>query len=150
MKRSIQIILFLTIIIAVLGFSGQESVKDLINGQEWGDLSADTKEGYLMGFEEGLMIAQTAVMIEKKEIEEGSKDSALLDRIEQWIEAYKVGSKLLDQKVKTADKVFEKDAYQTIMVAAVLPLVSKNVRGEISDEELTEKLEQLRDVLKNE
>ena len=150
MKKSIQFILIFTITIVVLGFSDQEPVKDLINGQEWGELSADSKLGYLMGFEEGLMIAHTAVMIEKKEMEEGSADSALLDRIEQWIGAYKVGNKLLDSKVKTTDKVFEKDAYQTIMVAAVLPLVSKNVRVEISDEELTEKLEQLRDVLKNE
>jgi hypothetical protein len=75
---------------------------------------------------------------------------ALLDRIDQWIEAYKVGSSLLDRKVETADSVFKKEAYQSIMVAAVLPLVSKRVRGEVSDEELTEKLKQLQDVLKNE
>ena len=150
MKRSIQIILFLTIIIVVLGFSGQEPVKDLINGQEWGGLSNETKIGYLLGFEEGLMIAQTAVMIEKREMDEESAVSALLDRIEQWIEAYKVGSKLSGRKVEAADKVFDKDAYQTIMVAAVLPLVAKNVRGEISDKELTEKLGQLKEVLENE
>jgi len=150
MKRSIRGIVFLTIIFVVIGIAAQEPVKDLINGQEWGKLSAEAKTGYLMGFEEGLMIAQTAVMIEKKEMEEGSTDAALLDRIEKWIDAYKVGSRLLDRKVETADNVFEKEAYQTIMVAAVLPLVSKKVRGEISDQELTEKLELLRDVLKNE
>ncbi len=150
MKRSIRVILFLTITFVVLGFAVQEPVKDLINGQEWGELSTETKMGYLMGLEEGLMIAQTAVMIEKKEMEEGSANSALLDRIEKWIDAYKVGSKNLDQKVKTTDNVFKKGTYQKIMVAAILPLVSKNVRGEISDEKLSEKLDQLRDVLEKE
>lgn len=150
MKKSIRVFLFLAIFIVALGLAVQEPVKDLINGQEWGRLSAETKMGYLMGFEEGLIIAQTAVMIEKKEVEEESTESALLDRIEKWIDAYKVGSTLLDRKVKTTDNVFKKEAYQAIMVAAVLPMVSKNVRGEISDEELIEKLEQLLNVLKNE
>ena len=150
MVKSIRIILFLTVIFVVLGFTIQEQVKDLINGQEWMGLSPETKKGYMMGFQEGLMIAQTAVMIEKKDIKEGSPDSALLDRIDQWIEAYKVGSSLLDQKVETADGVFKKETYQSIMVAAVLPLVAKRVRGEINDVELTEKLKQLHDVLKNE
>ena len=150
MKKSIRVVLFLTIFFVVLGFAVQEPVKDLINGQEWDRLSAETKVGYLMGFEEGLIIAQTAVMIEKKGVEEESTESAVLDRIEKWIEAYKVGSTLLDRKVKTADNVFKKEAYQTIMVAAVLPMVSKKIRGEISDEELIEKLEQLLNVLKNE
>lgn len=150
MQRTIRVILILTIIFAVLGFAVQEPVKNLINGQEWDELSTEAKKGYLMGFEEGLMIAQTAVMIEKKETAEGSADSASLDRIEKWIEAYKVGSTQLDRKVKTADMVFSKERYRDIMVAAVLPLASKRVRGEISDDELTEKMEQLRDVLKNE
>ena len=77
-------------------------------------------------------------------------DGTIDDSAGEWIEAYKVGSTLLDHKVETADNVFKKEDYQTIMVAAVLPLVSKKVRGEISDEELKEKLKQLLDVLKNE
>ena len=150
MKKSILVILFIAAIIIALGFAHQEPMGDLINGQDWVGLSAEAKRGYLMGFQEGLMIAQTAVLIEKKEMNEGSVNAELLDRIDQWIGAYKVGSTLLGLKVKTADKVFKEDTYQTIMVAAVLPLVAKRVRGEISEEELTEKLEQLQDVLKNE
>lgn len=150
MKKSIRVILFLTAIFLAVGFAAQEPIKDLINGQDWIGLTSEAKTGYMMGFQEGLMIAQTAVMIEKKELKEGSPDSVLLDRIDQWIEAYKVGSSLLSRKMETADDVFKKDTYQSIMVAAVLPLVAKRVREEISDEELTEKLEQLQDVLKNE
>ena len=150
MKKSILVILFIAAIIIALGFADQEPVRDLINGQDWVGLSAEAKMGYLMGFQEGLMIAQTALLIEKKEMNEGSVNAELLGRIDQWIDAYKVGSTLLGLKVKTADKVFKKDTYQAIMVAAVLPLVAKRVRGEISEEELTEKLKQLQDVLKNE
>jgi len=150
MKRSIRVIVFLIVICAVLGFAVQEPIRDLINGQEWGRLSKETKVGYMMGFEEGLMIAQTAVKIEKKEIGKGAVEFALLDRIEKWIEVYKVGGLHLESKVKTADDVFAKDPYKSIMVAAVLPLAAKRVRGEINEKELIEKLEQLRDVLINE
>lgn len=150
MKKIVLVLVFLTMIFFVIGITAQEPAKDLIDGQEWRKLSAESKAGYLMGFEEGLMIAQTAVMIERKEMEEGTTDAALLDRIEKWIVAYKVGSVLLARKVETADNIFEKEDNRAIMVAAVLPLVSKKVRGEISDEELAEKLEQLRDVLKKE
>jgi hypothetical protein len=150
MKSPIRVIVLLIVVFVALGFAVQEPVKDLINGREWGGLSDETKRGYLMGFEEGLMIAQTAVLIEKKEMAKGSSDLGLLDRIEKWIEAYKVGSSNLESKVKTADDVFTKKAYQNIMVAAVLPLAAKRVRGEINNKELTEKLEQLRDVLINE
>jgi len=149
-ERSIRTIVLLFVICAALGFAVQEPIRDLINGQEWRGLSKETKVGYMMGFEEGLMIAQTAVMIEKKEIGEEAVEFVLLDRIEKWIEAYKVGSSDLESKVKTADDVFAKDPYKSIMVAAVLPLAAKRVRGEINEKELIKKLEQLRDVLINE
>jgi hypothetical protein len=148
MKRGYFLPALLILITGFVSLPGQERDMRFIDGHKWESLSNLSKVGYLLGFEEGLKIAETAVLIEKKDAAEGKLESGFLDRMEKWISAYKVGDHFLENQVKIADDVFEEDENKMLMVAAVLPLVSKRVRGEIDDAELKERLEKLREVLK--
>ncbi|MBN1223031.1 MAG: hypothetical protein JXB23_07260 [Candidatus Aminicenantes bacterium] len=148
MRRLFPLIVFVVFVWGTLPFMGQENHKEFIDGNEWGSLSAPVKLGYLRGFEEGLKIAETAVLLEKRDACEDRVDTALLDRIEKWISAYKVGADYLERKVERTDDLFREDENKVLMAAAVLPLVSRLVRGEIGEDELKERLAKLREVLK--
>lgn len=147
MKRTmISFGLLISIFSYVYGIQEQPDV--FIDGTKWKSLSMEAKLGYLMGFQEGLKISRTAVLIEKTNT--GPEDPTIesLDHIESWIQTYEVGDTRLGLIILTMDSVFSVDANAKIIAAALVPLVTKRIRGEISGDDFNERLEKLKDVLK--
>ncbi len=138
--------LLISIFSYVYGIQEQPDV--FIDGTKWKSLSMEAKLGYLMGFQEGLKISRTAVLIEKTNT--GPEDPTIesLDHIESWIQTYEVGDTRLGLIILTMDSVFSVDANAKIIAAALVPLVTKRIRGEISGDDFNERLEKLKDVLK--
>ena len=71
-----------------------------------------------------------------------------LDRIENWIQTYEVGETRIGLIILTMDSVYSDDTNVSIMVAALVPLVTKRIRGAITVDDFNERLAKLRDVLK--
>jgi hypothetical protein len=108
----------------------------------------EAKLGYLMGFQEGLEISRTAVLIERDTPELTGSIDASLDRIESWIQTYKVGDTRIGLIILTMDSVYSVDANKVIIAVALVPLVTKRIRGEISGDDFNERLAKLKNVLK--
>jgi hypothetical protein len=126
----------------------QEQTDVFINGTKWKTMSMEAKLGYLMGFQEGLKISRTAVLIEKDNADPEEPTDPSLDRIENWIQTYEVGDTRLGLIILTMDSVYSGDANANIIAAALVPLVTKRVRGEITGDDFNERLVKLKDVLK--
>jgi hypothetical protein len=126
----------------------QEQPDVFINGAKWKTMSMEAKLGFLMGFQEGLRISRTAVLIERDNTDPEARVGASLDRIENWIQTYEAGDTRLGLIILTMDSVYSVDANERIIAAALVPLVTKRIRGEITPEDFNERLEQLKDVLK--
>jgi hypothetical protein len=147
MKKTILCIgLLMSITAYVYGIQEQTDV--FIDGTKWKTLSMEAKLGYLMGFQEGLKISRTAVLIEKEHEDITEPVTVLLDRIDSWIQTYIIGETRLGLIILTMDSVYTVDANENVLAAALVPLVTKRIRGEISGDDLNERLERLREVLK--
>jgi hypothetical protein len=126
----------------------QEQPDVFMDGTKWKSLSMEVKMGYLMGFQEGLKISRTAVLLEKDNIEPEDPFIGSLNQIENWIRTYEVGDTRLGLIILTMDSVYSEDSNYTLIAAALVPLVTKRIRGEISDDDFNERLEKLKNVLK--
>jgi hypothetical protein len=126
----------------------QEQPQEFIDGTKWRTMSMEAKLGYLMGFQEGLKISHTAVLLEKKDAEDVESVVELLDRLESWIQTYTLGETRLGLIILSMDSVFAIDANKNLIAAAVVPLVTKRISGEISGADFNERIEKLREVLK--
>ncbi|MGD9347130.1 MAG: hypothetical protein PVH84_14775 [Candidatus Aminicenantes bacterium] len=126
----------------------QELPDVFIDGTKWKSLSMEAKLGYLMGFQEGLKISRTAVLLEKDNIEPEDPFSGSLDQIENWIQTYEVGETRLGLIILTMDSVYSENSNSMLIAVALLPLVTKRIRGEISADDFKARLEKLKDVLK--
>jgi hypothetical protein len=147
MKKTILCIgLLMSITAYVYGIQEQTDV--FIDGTKWKTLSMEAKLGYLMGFQEGLKISRTAVLIEKEHEDITEPVTVRLDRIDSWIQTYIIGETRLGLIILTMDSVYTVDANENVLAAALVPLVTKRIRGEISGDDLNERLERLREVLK--
>ena len=109
----------------------QEQPDKFMDGTKWKSLSMEAKLGYLMGFQEGLKISRTAVLLEKSEIEPEDTFKESLDQIENWIRTYEVGDTRLGLIILTIDSVYSEDSSDTLITAALIPLVTKRITGEI-------------------
>ena len=138
--------LLMSIVSFIYAFQEQPDV--FLDGSKWKTMSMEAKLGYLMGFKEGLEISRTAVLIERDNSDLGPPVGASLDRIENWIQTYEAGDTRLGLIILTMDSVYSVDANQGIIAAALVPLVTKRIRGDISPDDFNERLEQLKDVLK--
>ncbi len=136
----------LSIVSFIFGIQVQTEV--FIDGFKWETLSMEAKLGYLMGFQEGLGISRTAVLIERDTTDPTGSIDASLDRIENWIQTYEVGDTRIGLIILTMDSVYSVDANKEIFAVALVPLVTKRIRGEISEDDFNERLEKLKDVLK--
>lgn len=136
----------LSIVSFIFGIRVQTGV--FIDGFKWETLSMEAKLGYLMGFKEGLGISRTAVLIERDTPDPTGSIDASLDRIENWIQTYEVGDTRIGLIILTMDSVYSVDANKEIFAVALVPLVTKRIRGEISEDDFNERLEKLKDVLK--
>ena len=147
MKKTILgFFLLMSIFFVVYGIQSEPDV--FVDGTKWKIMSMEAKLGYLMGFQEGLKISRTAVLIEKENADPEEPIDASLVRIEDWIQTYEAGDTRLGLIILTMDSVYSVDANETILAAALVPLVKKRIRGEISGEDFNERLDKLKDVLK--
>ncbi len=147
MKKTILCLgLIMTIFSYVYGIQEQPDV--FIEGTKWKSLSMEAKLGYLMGFQEGLKISRTAVLIEKNSADPAEPIIESLDRIENWIQTYDAGETRLGLIILMMDSVYSQDSNAKLMAAPLVPLVSKRISGEISGDDFNERLEKLREVLK--
>jgi len=126
----------------------QEQPDVFIDGTKWTTMSMEAKLGYLVGFQEGLNISRTGVLIEKDNIDPEAPIDPSLARIENWIRTYEVGDTRIGLIILTMDSVYSVDANKEIFAAALVPLVTKRIRGEISGDDFTGRLAKLKDVLK--
>lgn len=126
----------------------QEQPNVFIDGTKWKTLSMEAKLGYLMGFQEGLKISRMAVLIQKETIDQADPRSESLDQIDSWIQTYEIGDSRLGLIILTMDAVYSVDANASVIVAALVPLVTKRIRGEITGDDFNERIEKLKDVLK--
>jgi hypothetical protein len=130
-------------------YAVQEQPDVFLDGTKWKVMSMEAKLGYMMGFQEGLKISRTAVLIEKDDAESaGEPIDASLERIENWIKTYEIGDTRIGLIILTMDSVYSVDANQKLLAAALVPLVAKRITGEISPDDFKERLVQLKDVLK--
>ena len=129
-------------------FGIQEQPDIFMDGTKWKSLSMEAKLGYLMGFQEGLKISRTAVLLEKNSIGPEDPFIGTLDQIENWIRAYEVGDTRLGLIILTMDSVYSEDSNAELITAALVPLVTKRIRGEIDGDDFKERIEKLKDVLK--
>lgn len=147
MKKTILCLgLIMTVFSYVYGIQEQPDV--FIDGTKWKSLSMEAKLGYLMGFQEGLKISRTAVLIEKDNADPIEPIIESLDRIESWIQTYDAGETRLGLIILMMDSVYSQDSNAKLMAAPLVPLVSKRISGEISGDDFNERLEKLREVLK--
>ena len=147
MKNTILCLGFLLSIVSfVYGIQVQPNA--FIDGFKWKTMSMEAKLGYLMGFQEGLEISRTAVLIERDAPKPTGSIDASLDRIESWIQTYEVGDTRIGLIILTMDSVYSVDANKEIIAVALVPLVTKRIRGEISGDDFNERLAKLKDVLK--
>jgi hypothetical protein len=146
MKKTI-LCLGLLIYVFSYGYSIQEQLDVFIDGTKWKTMSMEAKLGYLMGFQEGLKISRTAVLIEKNNANLADPTAECLNRIESWIQTYEAGETRLGLIILTMDSVYSVDANAKLITAALVPLVAKRIRGEISGDDFNERLEKLKDVL---
>ena len=147
MKKTILCLgLIMTVFSYVYGIQEQPDV--FIDGTEWKSLSMEAKLGYLMGFQEGLNISRTAVLIEKNNADTTESIVESLDRIESWIQTYDAGETRLGLIILMMDSVYSQNSNAKLMAAPLIPLVSKRISGEISGDDFNERLEKLREVLK--
>jgi hypothetical protein len=130
------------------GFSSQEQPDLFIDGTKWKTMSMETKLGYMMGFQEGLKISRTAVLVEKSNGEPEEPIVESLKRVENWIQTYEAGNTRLGLIILTIDSVYSDEANSKLIAAALVPLVTKRIRGEISGEDFSQRLEKLKDVLR--
>lgn len=147
MKKIILGLGFLMIVFCPV-HGNQEQPDVFIDGTKWKTMSMEAKLGYLMGFQEGLKISRTAVLIEKDNADPEEPVDESLDRIENWIQTYEAGETRLGMIILMMDSVYSVDANARLMAAALVPLVTKRINGEISGDDFTERIEKLRDVLK--
>ena len=147
MKKTILALGFLVCVFSY-GFSIQEQPDVFIDGNKWKIMSMEAKLGYMMGFQEGLNISRTAVLIERNNGELAEPIVESLDRIENWIQTYETGETRLGLIILTIDSVYSVETNAKLIAAALVPLVAKRIRGEISGEDFIERLEKLKDVLK--
>lgn len=138
------------LLICIFSFSYaiQEQPSVFLNGTKWKIMSMEAKLGYLMGFQEGLKISRTAVLIEKDNADPEKPIEASLDRIEDWIKTYEAGDTRLGLIILTMDSVYSVNTNEMLIAAALVPLVTKRIRGEISPNDFNERLEKLKNVLK--
>ena len=136
----------LSVVSFIFGIQVQTDV--FIDGFKWETLSMEAKLGYIMGFQEGLGISRTAVLIERDTADSTESIDASLDRIENWIQTYEVGDTRIGLIILTMDSVYSVDANKEIFAVALVPLVNKRIRGEISGDDFNERLEKIKDVLK--
>jgi len=147
MKKTI-LCLGLLICVFSYGYGIQEQLDVFIDGTKWKTMSMEAKLGYLMGFQEGLNISRTAVLIEKNNGDPKEPIAESLDRIESWIQTYEVGDTRLGLIILMMDSVYTQDFNSKLMAAPLIPLVSKRITGEISGDDFNERIEKLKDVLK--
>ena len=126
----------------------QEQPDVFVDGTKWKTMSMEAKLGYLMGFQEGLKISRTAILIEKENTDPEKPIDASLERVEDWIKTYEAGDTRLGLIILTMDSVYSVDANKVLIAAALVPLVAKRIRGEISPDDFNARLEQLKNVLK--
>lgn len=147
MKKTILCLgLIMTVFSYVYGIQEQPDV--FIDGTKWKSLSMEAKLGYLMGFQEGLKISRTAVLIEKNGADSTESIVESLDRIESWIQTYDAGETRLGLIILMMDSVYSQDSNAKLMAAPLIPLVSKRISGEISGDDFNERLKKLREILK--
>lgn len=147
MKKSIFCLgLIMTVFSYVYGIQEQPDI--FIDGTKWKSLSMEAKLGYLMGFQEGLNISRTAVLIEKNNADTTESIVESLDRIESWIQTYDAGETRLGLIILMMDSVYSQDSNAKLMAAPLIPLVSKRISGEISGDDFNERLKKLREILK--
>jgi hypothetical protein len=146
MKKTILSLGFLMCVFSY-GFSIQEQPDVFIDGNKWKTMSMEAKLGYMMGFQEGLKISRTAVIIEKNNGEPIEPVVESLDRIESWIHTYESGETRLGLILLMMDSVYSVETNAKLIAAALVPLVAKRIRGEISGDDFNERLEKLKDVL---
>lgn len=147
MKKSIFCLgLIMTVFSYVYGIQEQPDI--FIDGTKWKSLSMEAKLGYLMGFQEGLKISRTAVLIEKNGADSTESIVESLDRIESWIQTYDAGETRLGLIILMMDSVYSQDSNAKLMAAPLVPLVSKRISGEISGDDFNERLKKLREILK--
>lgn len=147
MKKSILCLgLIMTVFSYVYGIQEQPDI--FIDGTKWKSLSMEAKLGYLMGFQEGLKISRTAVLIEKNNADSTESIVESLDRIESWIQTYDAGETRLGLIILMMDSVYSQDSNAKLMAAPLVPLVSKRISGEISGDDFNERLKKLREILK--
>lgn len=145
-KTLIGLGIFMSIFSCVYAIQEQPDV--FIDGAKWKTLSMEAKLGYLMGFQEGLKISRTAVLIQKETADPDDPGSEFLDNIENWIQTYEIGDTRLGLIILTMDAVYSVDANAGVIAAALVPLVTKRIRGEITGDDFNERIEKLKDVLK--
>lgn len=145
-KKIITLGLMMGIFTYVYGIQEQPDV--FMDGAKWKSLSMEAKLGYLMGFQEGLKISRIAVLLEKNNIAPEDPLIGPLNQIENWIRTYEVGDTQLGLIILTMDSVYTKDSNSNLIVAALVPLVTKRIRGEIGADDFEERLEKLKGVLK--
>jgi len=145
-----KIFLFLGFFICVFsyGLSIQKQPDVFIDGTKWKTMSMEAKLGFMMGFQEGLKISRMAVLIERNNDDLTEPIAESLDRIERWILTYEAGETRLGLVILMMDSVYSVDTNAKLIAAALVPLVAKRIRGEISGEDFNERLEKLKDVLK--
>ena len=147
MKKAIFSLGLLMSIVSFI-YAFQEQPEVFLDGSKWKTMSMEAKLGYLMGFREGLKISRTAVLIERDDTDLEELVGVSLDRIEKWIQTYETGDTRIGLIILTMDSVYNVDAYKGIIAAALVPLVTKRIRGEISQDDFNERLKKLKDVLK--
>ena len=130
------------------GFSSQEQLDVFIDGTKWKTMSMEAKLGYMMGFQEGLKISRTAVLVEMSNGEPEEPIVESLERVENWIQTYEAGNTRLGLIILMIDSVYSDEANTKLIAAALVPLVAKRIRGEISGEDFSQRLEKLKDVLR--
>jgi hypothetical protein len=145
-KAIVSLGLFMSLFSLIYAIQEQPDV--FLDGSKWKTMSMEAKLGYLMGFKEGLKISRTAVLIERDKTDLEESISASLDQIEKWIQTYEPGDTRIGLIILTMDSVYNVDAYKGIIAAALVPLVTKRIRQEISQDDFNERLKKLKDVLK--
>lgn len=148
MKTPIPYLVGMIVCLACFSSALQEQPQEFIDGAKWRTMSMEAKLGYLMGFQEGLKISHAAILIEKKDPSDAEAVLELLDRLENWMQTYTIGETRLGLIILSLDAVFAADENANLIIAPVVPLVTKRINGEISDADFSERIEKLKEVLK--
>lgn len=119
------------------------------DGYDWEKWNKDGKIGYIIGLEEGLRIGEFAVLLAKEDTDLETSDKKIIEKFESWFNRHNhfEGVKFT-HLIDNTDIIYKNHKNKNIPITKIMPLVSLRIKGEISSQEIEEKLSELRSVYK--